>query len=195
MGSESCLNRVVGVNVTNLSELKSLTIIFSIFAYLLIIVVVMIQRIQTLFLAIAAGLLISMFFVPMVRFTGSDTTIPFVAVAMAKGFTLTTIFQIVCAVLSVVTIFTYKNRIRQIRLCNLNTLILISYQVILAIYFFQRNTKLGEDALFTVPCIFPICAAILTFIAMRYIARDEALVMASTRLRSASRGGKKRHGK
>lgn len=155
----------------------------------------MIQRIQTLFLAIAAGLLISMFFVPMVRFTGSATTIPFVAVAMAKGFTLTTIFQIVCAVLSVVTIFTYKNRIRQIRLCNLNTLILISYQVILAIYFFQRNTKLGEDALFTVPCIFPVCAAILTFIAMRYIARDEALVMASTRLRSASRGGKKRHGK
>ncbi|HIZ87771.1 MAG TPA: DUF4293 domain-containing protein [Candidatus Coprenecus pullistercoris] len=146
----------------------------------------MIQRIQTLFLAIAAGLLISMFFTPMVRL-GEDTTIPFVAVAAAKGFTLTTIFQIVCSVLSVAVIFMYRNRIRQIRLCNLNSLILIGYQVILAVYFFQRSSKLGEDALFTVPCIFPICAAILTFIGMRYIARDEALVMASTRLRTSKK--------
>lgn len=149
----------------------------------------MIQRIQTLFLAIAAGLLISMLFTPMIRFVGdSSTTIPFVALASFKGFTLTTIFQIVCTVLSVLTIFMYKNRIRQIRLCNLNSIILIGYQIILAVYFFQRTSKLGEDALFTVPCIFPICAAILTFIAMRYIARDEAIVMASTRLRSGKRG-------
>ena len=151
----------------------------------------MIQRIQTLFLAIAAGLLISMFFVPMARFTGSDVTVPFVAVAAFKGFTLTTIFQIVCAVLSVVTIFMYKNRIRQIRLCNLNTLILIGYQVIIAVYFFQRHEKLGDDVLFTVPCVFPICAAILTFIAMRYIARDEALVVAASRLRSGKRSHRK----
>ena len=137
-----------------------------------------------MFLTIAAGLLISMFFTPMVRFVGdSATTIPFVAVAMAKGFTLTTIFQIVCTVLSVTVIFLYKNRIRQIRLCNLNTIV----------YFFQRASKLGEDALFTVPCIFPICAAILTFIGMRYIARDEALVMASTRLRSGKKGSRRRH--
>ena len=129
-----------------------------------------------MFLTIAAGLLISMFFTPMVRFVGdSATTIPFVAVAMAKGFTLTTIFQIVCTVLSVTVIFLYKNRIRQIRLCNLNTIILIGYQIILAVYFFQRASKLGEDALFT------------------YIARDEALVMASTRLRSGRKGSGKKH--
>ena len=155
-------------------------------------------RIQTLFLAVAAGLLISMFFTPMIRFVGDATTRPFVAVAAFKGFTLTTIFQIVCAVLSVVTLVSFKNRIRQIRLCNLNTLILIGYQILIAIYFFQRNNPdkplgllqqtLGESPIFTIPCIFPICAAILTFIAMRYVARDEALVMASTRLRSGKRG-------
>ena len=149
-------------------------------------------RIQSLFLTIAAGLLVSMFFAPMIRFVGEDTVIRFVEVAAFKGFTLTTIFQLVCAVLSIVTLVSFKNRIRQIRLCNLNTLILIAYQIILAVYFFQRDTKLGEDALFTVPCLFPICAAILTailtFIAMRYIARDEAMVIASTRLRSGKRG-------
>ena len=138
-------------------------------------------RIQSLFLTIAAGLLVSMFFAPMIRFVGEDTVIRFVEVAAFKGFTLTTIFQLVCAVLSIVTLVSFKNRIRQIRLCNLNTLILIAYQIILAVYFFQRDTKLGEDAIFTVPCLFPICAAILTFIAMRYIARDEAMVIASTR--------------
>lgn len=156
-------------------------------------------RIQSLFLTIAAGLLISMFFAPMVRFVGdSATTIPFVAVATFKGFTLTTIFEIVCAVLSVVTLFSFKNRVRQIRLCNLNTLILIGYQIILAVYFFQRNnpdkplgmllSSSGESPIFTIPSLFPICAAILTFIAMRYIARDEAMVIASTRLRSGRRG-------
>lgn len=145
-------------------------------------------RIQSLFLTIAAGLLISMFFTPMIRFTGEDTVIHFVEVAAFKGFTLTTIFQLVCAVLSVVTLVSFKNRIRQIRLCNLNSIILIAYQIVLAVYFFRRGTTLGEDALFTVPCIFPLCAAILTFIAMRYIARDEAMVIASTRLRSNRRG-------
>ena len=156
-------------------------------------------RIQSLFLTIAAGLLVSMFFAPMIRFVGdSATTIPFIAIANFKGFTLTTIFQIVCAVLSVVTLASFKNRIRQIRLCNLNTLILIGYQIILAIYFLQRNNpekplglllaNTGESPIFTISCLFPICAAILTFIAMRYIARDEAMVIASTRLRSGKRG-------
>ena len=155
-------------------------------------------RIQSLFLTIAAGLLISMFFAPMIRFVGEDTVIHFVEVAAFKGFTLTTIFQIVCAVLSIVTLVSFKNRIRQIRLCNLNTIILIAYQIILAIYFLQRNNpekplglllaNTGESPIFTIPCIFPICAAILTFIAMRYIARDEAMVIASTRLRSGKRG-------
>lgn len=156
-------------------------------------------RIQSLFLTIAAGLLISMFFAPMIRFVGDNaTTIPFVAIAAFKGFTLTTIFEIVCAVLSIVTLVSFKNRIRQIRLCNLNTLILVGYQVVIAIYYFQRNNpgkplgmllaESGESPIFTIPCIFPICAAILTFIAMRYIARDEAMVIASTRLRSGKRG-------
>lgn len=146
-------------------------------------------RIQSLFLTIAAGLLVSMFFVPMIRFVGEDTVIHFVEVAAFKGFTLTTIFQLVCAVLSIVALVSFKNRIRQIRLCNLNTIILIAYQIVIAVYFFRRSSNvLGEDALFTVPCIFPVCAAILTFIAMRYVARDEAIVIASTRLRSGKRG-------
>ena len=98
-------------------------------------------RIQSLFLTIAAGLLISMFFAPMIRFVGEDTVIHFIEVAAFKGFTLTTIFQIVCAVLSIVTLVSFKNRIRQIRLCNLNTIILIAYQIVLAVYFFQRDSN------------------------------------------------------
>lgn len=150
----------------------------------------MIQRIQTLFLLIAAGLLVSMFFTPMVIFTGSDVTIPYIAMNSNFNFTLTTIFSLVCTILCIATIFMFRNRVRQMRMCNLNSLILIGYQVIIAIYFFQRASRFGEDARFTITAVFPICAAILTFIAMRYIARDEALVMASTRLRPSSRSGK-----
>jgi len=81
--------------------------------------------------------------------------------------------------LACVTIFSFKNRFRQIRLCNLNTLILIGFQIFLGVKFFTRE----PDAVFSITAVFPICAAILTFIAMRYIARDEAMVLAASRLR------------
>lgn len=151
----------------------------------------MIQRIQTLFLVIAAGLLVSMFFAPMVRFTGSDVTIPYIAMNSNFNFTLTTIFSLVCTILCIATIFMFRNRVRQMRMCNLNTLILIGYQIVIGVYFFQRTDRFGDDAIFSLTAVFPVCAAILTFIAMRYIARDEALVMASTRLRPSSRSRKK----
>ena len=59
----------------------------------------MIQRIQTLFLLAAAGLLTSMVFTPMIKFTDGETVIRYIE------FTPTLIMLIVTVVLSFVNIF------------------------------------------------------------------------------------------
>lgn len=139
----------------------------------------MIQRIQTLFLLGAAGLILSMFFTRMYGTLDNEVLL------YAKDYTsLVIIF--VALVLCITTIVSYKKRIFQIRLCNLNSLILIGFQVYLAVKFFTRE----PDMVFSVTAVFPIAAAILSFIAMRYIARDEAMVMAASHLRSRKRKGK-----
>jgi hypothetical protein len=137
----------------------------------------MIQRIQTLFLIVAAGLIASLFACNMIRFSDGVTTIKYIE------YPPTLILTLVSFVLSVVTIVSYKKRIFQIRLCNLNSLILFGYQVLLVVKFIKRD----DSAIFSVTALFPIVAAVLTFIAMRYIARDEAMVLASTRLRSSKK--------
>lgn len=82
-----------------------------------------------------------------------------------------------------VTIFDFKKRIRQMRMCTICSLLLTGFQIFLGIKFFTR----ADDQIFSVTAVFPIAAAILCFIAMRYIARDEALIMSASRLRSTRR--------
>ncbi|OFY38750.1 MAG: hypothetical protein A2X18_08735 [Bacteroidetes bacterium GWF2_40_14] len=77
------------------------------------------------------------------------------------------------------SIFLYKIRILQIRLSILNSIILLAYQAWLLYYFFSRP----EGTVFSITAVFPVIAAILSFTAMRYIARDEAMVMSANRLR------------
>lgn len=140
----------------------------------------MFQRIQSLFLTLAAGMVISLFFLPLIEFV-DNTTITF------WEYVPTRIFILVTSVLSVIALFSFKNRMFQIRLCNLNTLILIGFQIYLAVLFFKREPEM----IYTLYAVFPIVSAILTFIGMRYVARDEAMVIASKRLRSSSRRGRR----
>lgn len=134
----------------------------------------MIQRIQTIFLLAAAGLIFSLFFSPMIEFI-DGITIKYLE------YYPTTILSLVTFVLSTLTIFLYKNRMFQIRLCTLNAIILLGFQAYIAVKFFTKE----ENMIYSITAAFPIIAAILTFTALRYIARDEAMVLAASRLRGA----------
>lgn len=133
-------------------------------------------RIQSLFLSIAAGLSISMFFTNMIKFV-DGLTISF------WEYTPTRIFLLVTSVLGVIALSSFKKRLYQIRICNLATLILLGFQIYLAVLFFRREPEM----IFTINAVFPLVSAILTFIGMRYVARDEAMVMAASRLRRSRR--------
>lgn len=137
---------------------------------------IMFFRIQSLFLSIAAVLNISMFFTNLIKFT-DGLSISF------WEYTPTRIFILVTSVLSIVAVSSFKNRLFQMRICNLSTLISLGFQIYLAVLFFRREPEM----IFTVNAVFPIVAAILTFIGMRYVARDEAMVMAASRLRRSRR--------
>jgi hypothetical protein len=131
----------------------------------------MIQRIQTLFLLGASALLTSLFFVTIAKS-------PVESVKLVQIIPLL-VFNVITTAMAFITIFLFKKRMLQIRLTILNSIILIGYQGWIVYLFVIRP----EGSAFTTPAVFPIVAAILSWLAFRYIARDEALVRASDRLR------------
>ena len=92
-------------------------------------------RIQSLFLSIAAGLNISMFFTNLIKFT-DGLSISF------WEYTPTRIFILVTSVLSIVAVSSFKNRLFQMRICNLSTLISLGFQIYLAVLFFRREPEM-----------------------------------------------------
>lgn len=137
----------------------------------------MLQRIQTLFLIIASGLIFTLFIAPMIKFTDGVTVVRYVE------YYPTLIFALVSFVLSIVIIVSYKKLVYQMRLCVLNSLILLSAQIFILVKFFTRTPEMT----FSVTAVFPIAAAIFTLLALRYIARDHAILLTSRHLRGGRR--------
>jgi hypothetical protein len=130
----------------------------------------MLQRIQTLYLLLASGLLASLFFVPMCETVDGAT-----AYSSATGLLILLILSLTALL---VTLFLYRRRTLQIRCCFFNSIVLIGFQGWIAYYFFTT------EAAFSVTAVFPLVAALLTLIASRYIARDEAMVRNAGRIRN-----------
>jgi uncharacterized membrane protein (UPF0182 family) len=131
----------------------------------------MIQRIQTLFLLAATALLTSLFFVTIAR--SQMETVKLVQIIPLL------VFNVITTALSFISIFLYKKRMLQLRMTILNAIILIGYQAWIVYLFIIRP----DGSAFTTPAVFPVIAAILSWLAFRYIARDEAMVRAADRLR------------
>ena len=125
--------------------------IISIFAFLKS--TIMLQRIQSLFLFVAAGLLLSMFFTPMITLMDGET------IRYIERYDML-VFLIVTFVLSVTTFFSYKNRMFQIRLCVLNALILLGWQIFILVLFLKREPVM----IYSLTAVFPVVAAVLTFL-------------------------------
>lgn len=139
----------------------------------------MIQRIQTLFLLIVAGLLISLFYSNL--FYTVDFTVRY------TEYTPFLVLNIGALAINVFTIMIYKYRVFQIRLCIINIIVLLCYQIWIAYFFFTKD----EGTAFSISAVFPLVCLILTFLALRYIARDEAMVRSAYQLRKIKRGGKR----
>lgn len=85
------------------------------------------------------------------------------------------IFSFVTFSLTVVAAASSKKRLLQARICLLDSIMLLFYQIWIAVWFF----RLHQAYTFTVAAIFPLIAAILLGVAISFILRDEARFMAS----------------
>ncbi len=154
----------------------------------------MIQRIQTVFLVIAVILLVFMFVFPFAEYIRLTDQVLFSL--YLKGLFETTstkfkefsmvpllILHVLCLILSFVTIFYFKKRVLQIRLCVGNAILLLGLQGLTYYYAKIAQDYIGASLSFSLVFIFPLISAILVFLALRAIARDEALVRSLDRLR------------
>ncbi len=154
----------------------------------------MIQRIQTVYLFLAATIMFSLFFfslAEMVDSCGRYYFLDLTGVYEGVGETARKIesvlplrfLVIVTASLNLLIIFFYKRRILQIRISIFNLMMLTGFYALFFFYFFHMKNRLEAIADIKIPVMFPAIAVILVFLATRGIRKDEILVRSYDRIR------------
>lgn len=150
----------------------------------------MLQRIQTIFLLLASACMLVAVVTPLARFTYQGDTVVFEAMGMYKSDNLTDstwglfVLGIISSIASLITVFLYKQRVLQIRLSVMNIVVMVGFYLFFGYLIYSANStatltfqKVG------IGLIMPIVGIILTYLAIRRIAADEALVRSLNRLR------------
>lgn len=156
----------------------------------------MIQRIQTVYLFFALILLLWFIFSPVFEIIDKEQVFYLfynygfykVESIESKKILLSSIplliILVVVAFLIFITIFSYKNRILQMRLCIFNMLLIIGSIFLILFYYKQASNKIQIESLqYKFSAIFPLIVFILIYLAFRSIRRDEILVQSINRLR------------
>lgn len=161
----------------------------------------MIQRIQTVYLIVVAMLCLAGFFCPVISYYngsaiigGFDNWYYFVTDAsqsvgslapLALGCLLVVVF-----LLTIMTIFLFHFRMRQLRITIFSTILLFGYIILLSLlttkFYFELRPE--EEFCFDnigirAAAIFPVVSIILNFLAIHGIRKDEQLVRSLDRLR------------
>lgn len=89
---------------------------------------------------------------------------------------------VVISLIACVTIFLFKKRILQIRLCVFNAILMLGFYILFG--FFWWNLPLGVASTnLKIALSFPLICLILDYLAIRNIGADETLVRSLERLR------------
>ena len=150
----------------------------------------MIQRIQTLFLLIAAALIAAMFFMPLAEFIidGQVYIFTYRAIHISgveplfKSYSLAFLLTIILVLLWI-TIFLYKNRRLQMRLCIYNMLLNLGFYGLFYFYYHQVVSTNQLTYSFAVASVFPLITIIFLWLAFRAIRKDDILVKSVDRIR------------
>lgn len=158
----------------------------------------MIQRFQTLWLSlvVVCGILLAIF-PPMqfmtpaeavqqqayeIRFANLvNTTTPTQEAEMTVW--PLAVLAVVMSVLALVIIFLYKRRVVQARLCVVNIVLAVGYYLVLIFYTWTVCVSFSVSWYLNVWAALPLVIIVLSFMSIRYILKDEALVRAANRLR------------
>jgi len=154
----------------------------------------MIQRIQTVYLLAIVVLMIATLFLPLTILQAGDSMCSFDASGISTMLTdqpellysTWSLFALTAAIaiISLVTIFLYRKRILQIRLCIFNAILMLGFYGLYAFYVWNVSKDLGDVSITgKIALTFPFISLILDYLAIRNIGADEALVRSLDRLR------------
>lgn len=150
----------------------------------------MIQRIQTLFLLLASGCMLTAVLAPLMKFSSGAETVVFEALGINQGGDIVNstwgLFAVgaLSSVIALLSIFLFKTRIVQIRVSIFNIIVMVGFYLYFAFLFYRISPDAGlKFQSVGVGLVMPIIAIILTYLAVRKIGADEVLVRSIDRLR------------
>lgn len=154
----------------------------------------MIQRIQSLYLLLITALMAVTLFAPLAWFTGDAGELRLYAFSLrnAEGEVVqaTAYLGVVLALAAIVpfvTIFQFKRRLFQIRLCAVEMVLLLGSGVMEGVYYFLSRRVFADQTFhmqgFKPSIALPLVCLLFAYLAARAIFRDELMVRASNRIR------------
>jgi hypothetical protein len=151
----------------------------------------MLQRIQTVYLLIIAVLTALMLFMPLsvlqtgdglytLDVFGVNAVVTSEIVYPAWGLF---ILVALISLLALITIFLYKKRMLQIRLCIFNAILMLGFYGFFAYLIVVMKQQSDVSISVRIALSFPVICLILDYLAIRNIGADETLVRSLERLR------------
>ena len=161
----------------------------------------MIQRIQTLFLILFIGSIITTFFFPAwqkiemgdnnekvkIIVTGSISSTNFIEndnIIIYDHFYISGTL-IICCLLALYSIFSYKNRLTQIKIGTINSLFtsLVIFYFLYEVFYNEKYIDINDKISFIISFYLIFLAIFFNFLSNRFIRKDELLVSESNRIR------------
>jgi len=161
----------------------------------------MIQRIQTLFLILFIGSIITTFFFPAwqkiemgdnnekvkIIVTGSISSTNFIEndkIIIYDHFYISGTL-IICCLLALYSIFSYKNRLTQIKIGTINSLFtsLVIFYFLYEVFYNEKYIDINDKISFLISFYLIFLAIFFNFLSNRFIRKDELLVSESNRIR------------
>ncbi len=146
----------------------------------------MIQRVQSVFLLLVTALSAVLLFVPVYELHNFDATGSVDSVSRTFNISdnaLLMILNYAIGVIALITIFLYKWRRIQIRLCNVGLLLNC---LLIGLLFFVADTmssNMNQRVQYLYGSYLPLIELIFLFLASRFVKKDEELVKSADRLR------------
>ncbi|MEA4916051.1 DUF4293 domain-containing protein [Proteiniphilum sp.] len=150
----------------------------------------MLQRIQSIFLLLAAVAMLVASVTPLALFLYNSDQAVFKAMGVYMNDQLNDstwglfVMGVASSVLALLTVFLYKNRMLQIRLSIFNVIFMIGFYLYLGFILYTLTSAESLQFLkIGIGVIMPVIAIIFSLLAIRRIGADEALVRSLNRLR------------
>ena len=155
----------------------------------------MIQRIQTLYLAVAAALGGLLLNGPIVSLIGPDSTLYHLfwkgimkesetgMLSVVEKTLPLSMITILVPLLFILSILIYGKRKLQIRVTVFATLLMAGVMILMVYYIWFAGNRLDAEYLFNIKLTFPPVGVIMGYLAFRAILKDELLVSSYDRLR------------